>query len=160
MVTALQTMQFGVPIAYTTNGFSVGITPIIQYSSLDINYKMPIAFGATDVGAGVAQDLSYGFNLGMAYEISGLTIGAVYKSEIKFDIDDVLNKAIGAMTNLGQAPAYCQDEMATPEKYGIGISYTTSGHTLAIDYRNINWEDAEVYQDFGWGRSRCNCYWL
>ncbi len=39
MVTALSLMQFGVPLAYTTNGFTAAITPIIQYSSLDINYN-------------------------------------------------------------------------------------------------------------------------
>ena len=150
MFTALQTMQFGVPVAYTSNGFSVGITPIVQYSALDINYQMPTAFGGANVGAGVAQDIAYGFNLGISYEISGLTVGAVYKSEITYDIDDVLNEAVGAMTGLGQAPAYSQDEMSTPEEYGIGVSYTTGEHTIAFDWKYINWEDAEVYQDFGW----------
>jgi len=162
MVTALQTMQFGVPLAYTTNGFSVGVTPIVQYSSLDINYVMSsdlqrgmaMMGGAGDpgpqnpahVGAGVAQDIAFGLNLGMSYEISGLTIGAVYKSEIKFDVDNVLTTTMNPMTG----GAYSQDEMATPEEYGVGISYTMKGHTLAVDYKNINWEDAEVYQDFGW----------
>ncbi|OHE00972.1 MAG: aromatic hydrocarbon degradation protein [Sulfurimonas sp. RIFCSPLOWO2_12_FULL_36_74] len=150
MVTALQTMQFGVPLAYTNSGFTVAATPIVQYSSLDINYQMPAAFGGTEVGSGVAQDVAVGYNLGLAYVTNGLTLGAVYKSKIKFDIQNVLDSAIGAMTNLGQAPAYSQDEMATPAEYGVGISYTTAGHTLAIDYKNIAWSDAEVYQDFGW----------
>jgi long-chain fatty acid transport protein len=144
MVTALQTMQFGIPMAYTTNGFSLGITPIIQYSSLDIDYDSTAAGGGSR-GAGVSQDLAYGLNLGMAYEISGLTIGAVYKSEIKFSVDDVVNNAIQ-----GFGLNYNQDEMATPEEYGIGLSYSISGHTIAVDWRYINWEDAEVYQDFGW----------
>jgi len=144
MVTALQTMQFGVPVAYTTNGFSIGVTPIIQYSSLDIDYDSTGAGGAHN-GAGVAQDLAYGFNVGLSYELSGFTVGAVYKSEIKFDVDNVV---IDAMTGFGKT--YTQDKMATPEEYGIGISYAFSGHTVAIDYKNINWEDAEVYQDFGW----------
>ena len=151
MVTALQTMQFGIPMAYTNNGVSVGITPIVQYSSLDIQYTFPLAFGGpTSIGAGVSQDVALGFNVGASYETDGLTVGAVYKSEIKFDIDDVLNNAIAAMTGVAQAPAYNQTEMATPSEYGIGVSYTTQGHTLAVDWRHINWEDAEVYQDFGW----------
>ncbi|TKI68563.1 aromatic hydrocarbon degradation protein [Sulfurimonas crateris] len=165
MVTALQTMQFGVPLAYTANGFSVGITPIVQYSSLDINYVMSSglqnnmaaalgdpSFGITDdlsVGAGAAQDLSVGFNLGMAYETNGFTIGAVYKSEIKFNIDDQLSNAINPMIPMSPS-GYTQDEMATPAEYGIGVSYTMQGHTIAVDYKNINWEDAEVYKDFGW----------
>ncbi len=151
MVTALQTMQFGVPVAYTSNNFSIGITPIVQYSSLDIHYTFPLGFGGPDpVGAGVAQDIALGFNVGASYAVDGFTFGAVYKSEIKYDIDDVLNNAVGAMTAVAQAPAYNQTEMATPAEIGIGVSYTTGEHTVALDYRNIAWEDAEVYQDFGW----------
>ena len=163
MVTSLQTMQFGVPLAYTSNGFSLGITPIIQYSSLDIQYNQPVQFRDTtgfggynnvdgSIGSGTAQDLAYGFNIGAAYEISGFTVGAVYKSEIKFDTEDVMNSALNGF---GVGPSNTRmgtsiDEMATPEEYGIGISYTMKGHTLAVDYKNINWEDAEGYKDFGW----------
>ncbi|MDT8339062.1 MAG: outer membrane protein transport protein [Sulfurimonas sp.] len=146
MVTALQTMQFAVPLAYTTNGFSVAFSPIVQYSSLDINYDST-ALGGGDNGAGVSQDVALGYNLGLAYETDGITVGAVYKSEIKFDIDDVLNNAMAGFLGAG---TYTQDEMATPSEYGIGASYTTSGHTIALDWRHINWEDAEVYKDFGW----------
>lgn len=151
MVTALQTMQFAVPLAYTNSGFTVAMSPIVQYSSLDIQYTFPLAFGGpTSIGAGVSQDVALGYNLGLSYETDGLTVGAVYKSEIKFDIDDVLNNAIAAMTSVGQAPAYNQTEMETPSEYGIGVSYTAAGHTLAVDYKHIGWEDAEVYKDFGW----------
>ena len=161
MVTALQLMQFGVPVAYTSNNFSVGITPIVQYSSLDIDYSfaskpnpmaamgagnMPRPFSA---GSGVADDIAFGFNLGMAYEISGFTVGAMYKSEITFDIDDVLTNSMAPMTN-PMFGSYTEDEMSTPEQYGLGVSYTMSGHTLALDWKYINWEDAEVYKDFGW----------
>ena len=157
MVTALQTMQFGVPLAYTSNGFSIGITPIVQYSALDIDYIQPAAFRAPGddgrIGSGVAQDLAFGVNLGLAYEVSGFTIGAVYKSEIKFDTKDVMNAAldgfgVGPSNPMGMGTTL--DEMATPEEIGVGISYTTAGHTLAIDYKMINWEDAEGYADFGW----------
>ena len=150
MVTALQTMQFGVPIAYTNSGFSIGITPIVQYSSLDIQYTQPAAFGGDDIGTGVAQDLAFGVNLGLAYEIDGLTVGAVYKSKIKFDTKDVMNTALNGF-NVGPAVGGTSiNEMATPEEYGVGISYAMQGHTLAIDYKNINWEDTEGYKDFGW----------
>jgi long-chain fatty acid transport protein len=88
----------------------------------------------------------------MAYEISGFTVGAIYKSEIKFDIDDVLQKTVTPFTRAASngTREYTQDEMATPEQYGVGISYTNSGHTIAFDWKYINWEDAETYQDFGW----------
>ena len=164
MVTALQTMQFGVPLAYTNSGFSVGITPIVQYSSIDINYIQPgafrdmTAFGGYNnvdgsIGSGVAQDLAFGVNIGLAYEVNGFTVGAVYKSEIKFDTEDVMNTALNGF-GVGPSNPYGMgttiDEMATPEEIGVGVSYTMQGHTLAIDYKMINWEDAEGYKDFGW----------
>ncbi len=153
MVTGLQTMQFGVPLAYTNNGFSMAVMPIVQYSSLDIQYTQPTAFGGEDIGSGVAQDIAVGVNLGLAYEVNGLTLGAVYKSEIKFDTKDVMNSAldgfgVGPSNPMGMGTTI--DEMATPAEYGIGVSYTTAGHTVALDYKNINWEDAEGYKDFGW----------
>jgi long-chain fatty acid transport protein len=152
MVTALQTMQFGVPVAYTSNGFTIAATPIVQYSSLDIQYTFQNGSVEFSQGAGVAQDVAVGYNLGLAYETDGFTIGAVYKSEIKFDVDDVLSNTITPMARTAdsQALAAGMNEMATPAEMGIGISYTTAGHTLAVDYKNIAWEDAEVYKDFGW----------
>jgi len=156
MVTALQLMQFGVPIAYTSNGFSVGVTPIIQYGSLDINYVMNTTLQngmnggnigmPINVGAGVSDDLAFGFNVGMAYETSGFTIGAVYKSEITMEFEDVLNNAMSPFTQ----GVYNNDELSSPEEYGVGISYAMAGHTLAVDWKRINWEDAETYKDFGW----------
>lgn len=156
MVTNLQLMQFGVPLAYTTNGFSIGLTPVLQYGSLDINYvmssKLQQAMGAPagtpdkTIGAGVAQDLKFGYNIGLAYEISGITLGAVYKSQIDMEYDGVLSGAAGAMTN----GAYKNDKLSTPAELGIGASYTMSGHTIALDYKQIQWSDAEGYKDFKW----------
>ena len=85
MVTNLQLMQFGVPVAYKRDGFSFGVTGIVQYGALDINYN-----NGTNVGAGIAQDIEFGYSLGAAYDfssagISGLTFGLVYKSAIKRD---------------------------------------------------------------------------
>ncbi len=158
MVTALQTMQFGVPLAYTSNGFTVGMTPIVQYSALDIQYTFADpSFNEFSAGAGVAQDVALGYNIGLAYETDGFTIGAVYKSEIKFDVDDVLSNTITPMTmdqtgnpTASTAVAQGLTEMATPAEMGIGVSYTMQGHTIALDYKMIAWEDAEVYKDFGW----------
>ena len=150
MVTALQTMQFGLPIAYTNSGFSVGVTPIVQYSSLDIQYNQPTAFGGNPIGSGVAQDIALGLNLGVAYETNGLTFGAMYKSEIKFDTKDVMNTALDGFGVGPSTGGTTINEMATPAEMGVGVSYTMNEHTVALDYKNINWEDAEGYKDFGW----------
>ena len=179
MVTNLQLMQFGVPLAYKSGGFSAAITPLLQYGSLDINYNMSsnlqnaMAFMVSDmmddgvqnnsgtlgtsttasnVGSGVAQDLKFGYNIGLAYQIDNLTIGAIYKSQIDMEYDGVLSTAAGAMTinPMTGNPMYTNDKLSTPEEYGIGVSYVMGAHTVALDYKKIKWSDAEGYKDFAW----------
>ncbi|MDD2653052.1 MAG: outer membrane protein transport protein [Sulfurimonas sp.] len=146
MVTSLQNMQFGIPLVYTANKFSVGITPIVQYTALDINYKNPMD-SFNNVGAGVADDVSVGYNLGLAYETQGITLGAVYKSEVESNIKDVLSNAINPMIG---GSGYDNNKISTPAEMGVGISYKMKEHTIALDYKMILWEDAETYKDFGW----------
>ncbi len=160
MVTNLQLMQFGVPLAYKAGGFSVAVTPILQYGALDINYVMSpelqhaMSGGMyptnqlrnTTVGAGVAQDLEFGYNIGLAYEISGFTIGAVYKSQIDMKYDGQLS---GAIQGFG-VRSYTNDELSTPAELGLGASYKFGGNTIAIDYKQIKWSSAKGYEDFEW----------
>jgi len=173
MVTNLQLMQFALPLAYTKNNFTVGITPLLQYGSLDINYNMSQPLqkamiankmkqqGATkeeigegmatvnsdkNVGSGVAQDLKFGYNLGISYQAqNGITVGAMYKSQIDMFYKSVLTSAIGAM-----GVNYKNDKLSTPAEIGFGISYTKDKHTVAFDYKKIKWSDAKGYQDFDW----------
>ncbi len=140
MVTNLQLMQFGVPLAYTTNGVSVAITPVLQYGALDINYDAGGAFA----GAGIAQDLQFGYNLGLAYVTSGLTLGASYKSQIDMDYKGQLS---AAGTDFGLTLG---DKLSTPAEIGVGISYAFGESTLAVDYKQIKWSDAKGYEDFMW----------
>jgi long-chain fatty acid transport protein len=152
MVTNLQLMQFGVPVAYKMNGLSLAVTPVLQYGSLDIDYVIPGAVNQSDpgnpghVGAGVAQDLKFGYNLGAAYEISGLTLGAMYKSKIDMEYTGAFSTVVTPFTQTG----YANDKLSTPAEVGIGASYTFSGNTVAIDYKKIKWSDAKGYQDFEW----------
>lgn len=149
MVTNLQLMQFGVPVAYKSNGFSVGIAPILQYGSLDINYNAGGMGGVNDSATqGVAQDFGIGYNFGVAYETNGLTLGASYKSAIDMTYKGQLSKATTQfMLNGG---AGLSDHLEQPAEMGVGASYTMGGHTLAVDYKKIKWSDAQGYQDFGW----------
>jgi long-chain fatty acid transport protein len=141
MVTNLQLMQFGVPVAYKQGGLSVGITPILQYGSLDINYATPA--GVT--GAGVAQDLAFGYTAGAAYEMSGITLGAVYKSAIEMDYTNVLSTAMAGFGVSGFS-----DKLEQPAEMGIGLSYKMREHTIALDYKQIKWSDAKGYKEFKW----------
>ena len=140
MVTNLQLMQFGVPVAYKVGGFSAAITPLLQYGALDINFDP----GNGNVGAGVAQDLEFGYNIGLAYEVSSFTVGAVYKSQIDMDYKDQIPTAGNAFDlSLGS-------ELSTPAELGLGVSYAFGENTIALDYKQIKWSDAKGYQDFKW----------
>jgi long-chain fatty acid transport protein len=145
MVTNLQLMQFAVPLAYKTNGFSIGVAPVLQYGSLDINYRLPTLTGlATSDTQGVAQDFGVGYNVGAAYEMAGLTVGASYKSAIDMKYDGQISKAA---VPFGLT---LSDNLEQPAEIGIGTSYTMSGNTFAVDYKQIKWADAKGYKDFGW----------
>ena len=146
MVTNLQLMQFGVPLAYKTNGFSVAVTPILQYGSLDINYDTNTSAAAVGGnGAGVAQDLKFGYNIGLAYTIKGLTVGATYVSRIDMDYKDQLPNAMA-----GFGINYTNTELSTPATYGLGASYVFGANTVGLDYKRIKWSDAKGYEDFQW----------
>jgi len=147
MVTNLQLMQFGVPLAYTTNGLSIAIAPVLQYGSLDINYVSQNQDGSTtNKGMGVAQDLAFGVNFGIAYEIDGFTIGAVYKSQIDMTYNGY-SDTIKPMTG----NAYTNDDLSTPAEMGVGVSYVfEKQHTIAVDYKQIKWSEAKGYEDFAW----------
>lgn len=138
MVTNLQLMQFGVPLAYKTDALSIGMTPILQYGALDISYG-----GSTTKGS--AQDLTFGYNIGAAYAVSDVTFGAVYKSPIK-------------MHYSGQIAAFTADyglsgfgdDLEQPAELGAGVAYTMGAHTFAADCKRINWSKAQGYKSFGW----------
>ncbi len=152
MVTNLQLMQFGVPIAYKTGGLSLAVTPILQYGNLDINYdSTPLKGGP--VGSGLSQDFGYGYNLGLAYDFSangvtGLTFGAMYRSAIEMDYNPQISTA---MAGFGVSPF--SDKLEQPEEYGVGLAYEMGQHTFAFDYKKIKWSDADGYSTYGWDDS-------
>lgn len=140
MVTNLQLMQFGLPLAYTDNGWSIGITPILQYGSLDMSYT-----GSHTKG--VAQDLVFGYDLGAAYKVSDMTVGLVYKSPIKMHYSGQISKAA---TDFGLGSLGFTDDLEQPSEMGAGIAYAMGKSVLALDYKRINWASAAGYKDFGW----------
>ena len=148
MVTNLQLMQFGVPIAYKTAGLSVAISPVLQYGALDMGYT---DFSGNSVGDGVAQDLKFGFNAGLSYDLSnGLTLGAIYKSKINMDYGNQLSNATQPFVDLGIFPGAMADNLEQPSEVGVGMAYEMNQHTFAFDYKKIKWGNAKGYKDFGW----------
>ncbi len=155
MLTNLQLMRFAVPLAYRNSGFSIAISPILQYGSLSIAYNAGQAFADstntyhnTMTGRGVSQDFGFGYNVGLGYEMNGLTIGAVYTSAIDMEYKNQISKATQQFGLKGGRGL--SDNLEQPAEYGVGISYETNGHTIALDYKNIAWSSAKGYEDFKW----------
>jgi long-chain fatty acid transport protein len=140
MVTNLQLMQFAVPVAYKVGGFSIGVAPVLQYGSLDINFN-----NGANVGSGVSQDFGVGYNVGATYAEEGLMLGASYKSAIDMNYDKVISTAASqfGLTSI-------TDNLEQPAEIGVGASYTFAGNTIAVDYKRIQWSNAKGYKDFGW----------
>jgi long-chain fatty acid transport protein len=140
MVTNLQLMQFGLPLAYSINGWSIGITPILQYGSLDMSYT-----GSSTKG--VAQDLVFAYDVGAAYKVSDVTVGLIYKSPIKMHYSGQISVAAG---DFGLGALGFTDDLEQPAEMGAGIAYEMGKSVIAFDYKRINWESAAGYKDFGW----------
>jgi long-chain fatty acid transport protein len=150
MLTKLGLVKFGVPLAYKTDGLSVGVTPILQYGVLDIHFNN----GVNSVGDGEGKDIGFGYNFGLSYDLAyvgleNVLVGAVYKSSIKMNYNGQISAATEAFsTLLGGAMS---DSLEQPAEIGVGVSYKfLNKHTIAFDYKHIQWEDAEGYSDFGW----------
>ena len=71
----------------------------------------------------------------------------MYKSQIDMDYKSVLSNTVDAFTTLG---TYSNDKLSTPAEIGIGVSYKLKEHTIALDYKNIQWSKAKGYEDFSW----------
>ena len=170
MKTELALLKVAVPFSYQVdNSLTLGVAPILQYGTLQMSHiidtsapgtpPVPADFVLLDNGA--SSDTSLGFELGVAYDmkevgVEGLTLGAVYKSELAMTYDDTISSSIAAF---GLSPAALApgataitsgDDLAQPAEFGIGASYTMGENTVSLDYKNVAWGSAAGYSDFGW----------
>jgi long-chain fatty acid transport protein len=157
MFTNLQLMKFSVPLAYKhESGFSIGIAPVVQYGTLSISYTAQDGAGNTiSAPSGMSQDIGTGFEIGMAYDLDMFTFGAVYKSEIGMDYKDQISVAtrnfnINNATGVPGAATGFGDKLNQPSEVGLGVALKLDGHTLALDWKQYGWGNADGYKDFNW----------
>ncbi len=145
IVTNLQVMQMGIPLAYKTGGLSIGITPLLEYAALDAQV------GQNASGNGVSQVLKAGYSIGAGYQVGGLTVGAMYKSKIDLNFKDQMQASRDTLA--GCTPYGCAGDLilSQPAQWGIGGSYKIANrHTIALDYKVIKYKNSNAWQDFGW----------
>ena len=153
LVTNYQVLQLVIPLTYKTGGLSLSVAPVLNYGALDTQWTMynpnTLAVMGTQ-GAGVSQDLSWGANLGLAYQTGGLTVGAIYKSEISMEYkgQPALDPAVLGGFGITGVTA---DRLDVPAEYGVGASYAFGGkHTVALDVKTIRYGDTTGWKEFGW----------
>jgi len=154
MRSSLMLMQFAPSLAYGNDTFGVGLTAIMQYGALSIDYDTHDGAGNNNhIGNGTSNDFGYGFQIGAYYNpMESLTIGAVYKSAIDMEYKDQISKAALAF-GYGANPAGLaakSDHLEQPAEFGIGVSYNMDNMTYTMDVKQIMWSDAKGYKDFGW----------
>jgi long-chain fatty acid transport protein len=163
MRSSLMLMQFAPSLAYGDDTFGIGVTAIVQYGALSVDYDTmsvtatdpadPASYSETPlhVGSGVSNDIGYGFQIGAYYNpIQSLTIGAIYKSAIDMEYKNQISDAAAAYGyGTGGLPGKT-DHLEQPEEYGIGVSYELDKFTATMDVKEIKWGDAKGYKDFGW----------
>ena len=163
METNLQLLKVAVPLAYSVAGFTIGVEPVLQYGTLQMNYLRgnPTPTQPDGSDAFIPSDnpnsasTGFGYEVGLAYEISGLTVGAVYKSEIEMEYKDNIasaTKHFGFSPDANGVPQGIAsgDFLNQPAEIGLGLAYSMKGNTIAFDYKNIQWGNAKGYKDFGW----------
>jgi long-chain fatty acid transport protein len=147
LVTNYQILQLVVPLTYKTGGFSLSVAPVVNYGALDTNWE---TLTGQTFSAGVSQDIAIGANLGAAYQTGGLTVGAVYKSEIEMNYDGQPALDPNVLAGFGIS-GVTDGRLDVPAEYGIGASYVIGGkHTIAADVKNIAYGDTTGWKEFGW----------
>jgi len=154
MRSSLILMQFAPSLAYGNDTFGIGITAIVQYGSLSVDYDTNGQDKhAKHIGSGSSNDLGFGFQIGGYYNLmKSLTIGAVYKSKIDMEYKNQISdaaEAYGYGSNPAALPAK-SDHLEQPAEYGVGVSYDIDAFTMTADVKEIKWSDAKGYKDFGW----------
>lgn len=162
----LQIMKFVPSLSYKAKNFGLGFAPVLQYGSLDINYKkqmtnsngqplfvqpngdittaQSLSPAIETVGSGVSSDLGWGVNIGGYMDIGKLTVGLSYQSPINMKYKNQISTA-GKGFNLTFG-----DELEQPAEIAIGLAYQLGKLTLTGDFKQIKWADAKGYKDFKW----------
>jgi len=162
MKSNLTMLKVSIPVAYKINHFSIGIAPVLLYGTLEMNFASPDRDSNTmaplstfhTVDNGSASDTGVGFEIGTTYtfETLGLTLGAIYHSPISLTYKNQLSsisREFGYGT-AGSSFGTFSDELQQPTEIGIGFDWSRQNFSLTGDYRQLQWGNAQGYQDFNW----------
>jgi len=144
--TTLSILKIVPTVAYNTDGYGIGFSPVIQYGSLAISYNNGNPAAGRNPSHSASSDTNIGFNIGGYVNPSpAVTLAAAYNSKIKMKYGTQLSNA-GA--GFGQT---FPDKLDQPAEIKLGMSLNASDNFLVtMDYRKIQWSKAGGYDQFGW----------
>ncbi len=143
-----QLMQVGLTGAYeVAKGLSLGVGPTFNYSSLLIQ---PVPIGAPSAkGYSVGEKdsaLGIGFQAGLFYKTTmGLNFGLTYKSTQWFKDLEIDGKYVD-----GSEAETIVFNLDYPSIISAGVGYSHKLFDLAVDYRFINYENTDGFEQSGW----------
>jgi len=142
-------LQVGFTWAYRfSEKFSIGLQPTFNYSSLILEPN-PLAAPSRTVGYPLSESASttgFGGQIGLFYDsLKGFKIGASYKTPQYFSEFDFKNTYLD-----GSAAPNVAFTMNYPAIYSIGLGYSKGIVDIALDYRYVDYESTDGFQDSGW----------
>jgi long-chain fatty acid transport protein len=143
MQTELQVAKLGIPVTYQNGNFAIGIEPVLQYSTLEMNYMT--SRGASNNSQSTST--GFGVNVGVAYDVGNLTLGALYQSKIEANYK---NNISTAMRDFNVQSVKSGDTLDQPTEMGLGVAYKMGNNLFAMDLKRVEWSDVAGYKDFGW----------
>lgn len=153
MGTSLSIMKFTPAVAYESDDFKLGIGLPIVYGALGITYDL----NAGAKGHGVSDHIGTGVNLGFAYNVDNVTFGAVYQSPITMKYNKQLTNPA---TDFQLTSIVTSDTLQQPAEYGIGLGFVNEPWTTTFDVKNVAWNKATGYKQFGWKSQYIYCLGL
>lgn len=140
-------LQVGFSYAYElSEKFSLGVQPNLDYAALELMPNPtanPTAAGYPSTNK--ASALGFGAQFGIFYDSgSGLKLGVSYKTVQSFGDFEFDN------TYLDNSTGTNKFNMDYPAILSLGVGFSGGDFDLALDYRNVNYEDTDGFAATGW----------
>lgn len=142
-------LQVGAAWAYEiSDQFSIGVQPTVNYASLELAPN-PLSSPSQTLGypeSDKATAIGYGAQFGLFYNSpNGIKIGASYKTAQKFSDFEFNNTYLD-----GSAASDVDFRMDYPAILSFGLGYSTDLVDVALDIRQVNYENTAGFEEKGW----------
>ncbi|WP_456461152.1 OmpP1/FadL family transporter [Lutibacter sp.] len=149
-------LQIGFTWAYElSDNFSIGVQPTVNYGALELapsplaRPDFPVEMGGTGKGyptSDKASAIGFGAQFGLFYDSGkGIKLGASYKTTQSFSDLEFNNTYLD-----GSAAPDTAFNMDYPAILSFGLGYSKGDIDFAIDYRMVDYENTDGFQNKGW----------